>query len=234
MNRIFAWLFFLFLTICVQAQFSVGVRQGYGTHGVHFDPITLNENQVALWLPNTALVIAFNNKLNTGLQTEFSLAQKGWREEDSIPNTYFYRKINYLEIPFFSHFEIGKGKVRPVILAGPYVAIKLSESSDSLNYNYPTEYLYHTQEIRKIDYGIKFGLGLRYNITKHLAVFSEVRYDLQLAGGRDIFIDRPNNILASRLTEIGGTFGILWHIIPQKKDEAKKGYVPKENLYGED
>lgn len=234
MNRLIYLILFLGFTAYANAQLSIGVRQGYGNHGVHFEPPAIEQKQVDFWLPSTALVMAYNNEANIGMQVELSMAQKGWREEDSIPNSYFYRKINYLEIPIFSHFEIGTKKVRPVILAGPYIAFKLSETSDSLNFNYPTQYLHHTQEIRKIDYGIKLGLGLRYNITKHLAIFGEARYDFQLAGGRDIFIDRPNEIQASRLSEVGGTIGILWHIFPQKKEVEKKGYVPKEDLYGTD
>jgi hypothetical protein len=54
-----------------------------------------------------------------------------------------------------------------------------------------------------------------------------------VAGGRDIFIDRPNGIQASRLKEIGGSFGILWHIIPQKKPEIKPGYTPKQDIFEE-
>lgn len=230
MNRILAAFLFLMLSVSLQAQFSVGVRQGYGNHGVYFVPIF--ENQVDFWLPSTALVVSYTNQLNTGLQTEFAWAQKGWREAyDSVPDSYFYRKITYLEIPFFGHFEIGKGKVRPVIQAGPYIAFKLSETSDSLNYEYPTTYNHHSQTIRNLDYGIKIGVGLRYNINKHLAVFGEARYDLQMAGGRDIYIDRPNGIDVSRLTEMSGTIGILWHIIPQKQAEEKQGYTPKEDLF---
>jgi hypothetical protein len=231
MNRTLILLVFVLTTTLVQAQLSIGVRQGYGNHGIHLEPPGLEQLQADFWLPNTAFVIAFNNKLNNGLQMEFSLAQKGWREVDTIPDAYFSRKITYLEIPFFSHFEIGQGAVRPVILAGPYLAFKLSESTENHNYNHPNEFDHYTQEVRTLDFGIKVALGLRYNINKRLAIFGEARYDLQMAGGRDIFIDRPNGIQASRLSEVGGTFGILWHIIPQAKKEEKKGYVPKEDLF---
>ena len=231
MNRVFFVLIILAATHSLQAQFSVGVRQGFGTHGIYLEPPTLEEFQADFWLPNTAFVIVFNNKLNTGLQMEFSRAQKGWREEDTVPNAYFSRKINYLEIPIFSHFEIGKGAVRTVINAGPYLAFKLSEEIENVSFSHYEDYDHYHQKIKDIDFGIKVGVGLRYNINRHMAIFGEARYDIQIAGGRDIFTDQPNGIQASRLREMGGTFGVLWHIIPQEKKKEKKGYIPKENLY---
>lgn len=221
-------------TLPLIAQLSVGIKGGYGSHGVHFEPPSLEANQVAYGLMNYGFVLAFNNKLNSGLQMELNYAQKGWREELTTPDSFFIRTINYLEMPIFSHFEIGHGPLRPVILAGFYFGLKMNESADSNNYTDITSassYNPYYQEIRDLDFGIKLGIGLRYNINSRMAIFSEVRYDVQIAGGRDIFIDRPNGIQASRLKEIGGVFGILWHIIPQEKNVIKKGYTPKEDLY---
>ena len=246
-------LFLILVVVCtsLKAQFSVGVRQGYSAHGVYFEP-GLEKYQVPYYRLNTGLVISFNNVNNVGLQTEFNYAQKGWMEQDSSIETqnnfkergdtltrypYFKRNINYLEVPFFSHFEIGQGKVRLIILAGPYLAFKLSESIDTANFshiwNEAHKYKHYEQEIRDVSYGIKLGLGLRYNITPRLGIFMDARYDLQIAGGRDIFIDRPNGIVASRLKEIGGSFGIFWHIIPQTKPEIKAGYTPKQDIFEE-
>ena len=179
---------------------------------------------------------AYSTCLNEKIETNY--AQKGWQEQDStIENSYFKRNIDYLEVPFFSHWEIGYGKVRPIIFAGPYLAWKLSESTESENFSHiwheDHPYKHYEQEIRDLDFGIKLGLGLRYNITNRFGIYIDARYDVQIAGGRDIFVDRPNGIQASRLKEISGTFGILWHIIPQKKKEVTKGYTPKQNLYEE-
>lgn len=233
--------YFLLVLITVaafttKAQFSVGVRGGFGAHGVYFEHPSMNNFQEPLYKSNAGLVIIYNNDNNTGIQTEINYAQKGWQELPvTKQDSFFYRNINYLEIPFFSHFEIGLGKVRPIIFAGPYFAWKLSEKTDSLYWDhlwYPRQkYLHYEQEIRQLDLGIKLGLGLRYNINDRFAIYIDIRYDLQMAGGRDIFIDHPTEIQASRLKETSGSFGILWHIIPQKKKEVKKGYVPKENLF---
>jgi len=234
MTRFIITFLFSQLVISLSAQFSVGVRYGYANCGIHLEAqaFDLEYYQTDFYLPQAGLVVAFNNKRNAGLQMEFIYAQKGWKEiDDTFPELYFSRAINYLEIPVFSHFEIGHGPIRPVILVGPYVAFKLSESADSNNFNHTNDYDQYHQEVRNISLGLKAGIGLRYNINKRMAIFAEGRYDIQIAGSGDIFADRPNGIQASRLKEISGTFGILWHIIPQTPPEEKKGYVPKENLY---
>ncbi|MDA3891700.1 MAG: porin family protein [Salinivirgaceae bacterium] len=243
----------------LKAQFSVGARGGFGAHGAYFEHPSLNNYQEPYYKANGGLVIIYNNDQNVGIQTEINYTQKGWQEIDTSftlisynpelqridttkPDSYFHRNINYLEVPFFSHWEIGYGKIKPIIFAGPYLAWKLSESRDSSNFSHiwhPNhKYKHYEQKIRDLDFGIKFGLGLRYDITEWLGIYIDVRIDLQVAGGRDIFIDHPvgvypYRIQASRLKETSGTFGILWHIIPQKKKEIKEGYTPKEHLYDE-
>ena len=236
MQKIFLLIITIVGTLHLYAQFSVGVRQGFGAHGIYLEPPYLEEYQTPYYKLNTGLVVVYNNTENTGLQVEFNYAQKGWQEQDTtLESSYFKKNINYLEVPFFSHWEIGYGKVRPIIFAGPYLAWKLSEDIESENFSHiwfeGSSYNHYEQEIKNLDFGIKLGLGLRYNITNRFGIYIDARYDLQIAGGRDIFIDRPDKIQASRLKEISGTFGILWHIIPQKKKEVTKGYTPKQNLY---
>ncbi len=216
------------------AQLSVGVRMGMGNHGIHLEPPTLEENQVPYLRTNIGLVCVYNNENNAGLQLEINFAQKGWSEEiDTISGTFFKRQINYIEVPIYSHFEIGKRMLRPIIIAGPYIAYKLSDSFTHKGFD---EHIiqenqnHYIEKSKVLDLGIKVGGGLRLNIGKHFGLFAEVHYDVDVAGGSDIFIGKPDRIGASRLTEISGSFGVLWHIIPQKKKQKKEGYVPKSNL----
>ncbi len=236
MQKVFLLILLSIVSLGIKAQFSVGVRQGYGAHGVYLEPPSIEKYQTPYLLSNTGLVVVFNNKNNAGLQMEINYAKKGWQEEDTtVQGSYFKRTINYLEMPFFSHWEIGYGKVRLLIFAGPYFAFKLSESTDSANFSHIWNeyhlYKHYEQEVKNFDFGIKAGLGIKYNITSRIGIFIDARYDIQIAGGSDIFIDRPNGIQASRLKEIGGTFGIVWHIIPQELKDIKKGYIPKEDLF---
>lgn len=226
------------LPFCSISQLSVGYRFGIGNHGVNFEPGTLEKNQKPYLRSSNGIVIIFNNVNNAGLQLEVNFAQKGWFEKiDSLENAFFKRQIDYIEIPIYSHFEIGRRMIRPIIIAGPYIGFKINDQSTHSNFDQHinrTAFNTYVQKARSVDLGIKAGLGFRVNIGKKLALFGEVHYDLEIAGGQDIFIEKPDKISASRLTEISGVFGILWHIIPQKKKQKVEGYTPKEHLYDTD
>lgn len=236
MQKQYIFILFLFLSLSSIAQFSIGVRQGYGIQGLYLEPPGLERFQTNYWRTNFGAVISFVSMQNTGLQTEINYAQKGWKEfDDTVRGSYFIKRINYLEIPILSHFEIGQKKIRPIIIAGPYIGFKLNESSSSENFSHAfqinSKYDHYSQKAKDLNLGIKVGLGLRYNINKHLGVYIEGRYQIDLAGGTDVFKDHPNGIQASRIKEMSGCLGVVWHIIPQKKAENKGGYVPKKDLF---
>lgn len=225
---------FLLISISSFSQFSVGYRYGIGSHGINLEPDY--PFHVPYIRSSQGLIVTYNNENNAGLQLEINYAQKGWREEDTISSEiYFQRDLDYIEVPVYAHFEIGKKMLRPVVIMGPYIAFQINDSYDHNGYDkYFTQDIYanypQNQDTRTFDYGIKLGGGLRLNI-KRFAVFGEVHYDLEMAGGRDVFIDRPDRISVSRLSEISGVFGVMWHIVPQKQKKANEGYTPKEDLY---
>jgi len=219
------------------AQLSVGVRAGYGSYGVYFEPPSLGGNQVHLYEPNFGFVAIFNNQNNFGVQFEVNYAVKGWREEDEdIPESEYKKEITYLEVPFMTHFEIGKKNLRIFGIAGPYIAFKQSEKVSSNNYDNIILYAKnnpYVQTVRDVDFGNKVGGGIRYNVGR-ISVFVDVRYDMQIAGGQNIFKKQPEKIQASRLKEISGSVGVVFNIRNQKVVEEKEYYVPKEGMDIED
>lgn len=237
MKRLFISIASVLVAVSSFAQLSVGVRGGYGAFGVQFEPPSLNGNQENLFEPNFGFVAVFNDKNNAGIQLEVNYAVKGWREMDEdIEASEYKREVSYLEIPVMSHVELGRGWFRIIGTLGPYIAFKQSEKSHSKNYDavigYNTYDVYN-QKIRDIDFGNKVGLGFRVNIGKYVSAFADVRYDLQIAGGQNIFKDHPNGIQTSRYKELGGSVGIMFNILPQRTTVVKEYYVPKEGLYDE-
>ena len=235
MRKQIVLLVLMLIIVTAKAQFSIGYRQNIANHGIYLEPPSLELFQAKNIKPSFGLVISYINMNNAGIQAEINYAQKGWREvDDSTAGSFFERNINYLEIPVLTHFEIGSGKVRPVILAGPFIAFKLSESSNSENFDrlftQNAAYNHYEESVQSINIGIKAGLGLRYNISDRFGVYVEGIYTIDMAGGTDVFKDQPKGIKASRLKELGGSIGFLWHIIPQKEPKAVDGYTPKEDL----
>lgn len=237
MRRLFISIASVLAAVSAFGQLSVGVRGGYGAFGVQFEPPSLNGNQENLFEPNFGFVAVFNDKNNAGIQLEVNYAVKGWLEKDEdIENSEYKREISYLEIPIMSHVELGRGWFRVIGTLGPYIAFKQGEKTHFRNYEsvigYNTYDLYN-QKIRAVDFGNKVGLGFRVNAGKYISVFADVRYDLQIAGGQNIFKDHPNGIQTSRIKELGGSFGIMFNILPQRTEVVKEYYVPKEGLYDE-
>ena len=234
MRRILFSILMVFTVATASAQLSLGLRAGYGVFGAHFEPPSLTGDQVPLYEPNFGIVAIFNDKNNAGIQMEVNYAVKGWREQDKDSSHIEYRReLTYLEVPLMTHFELGRGWFRLYGLIGPYVAFKRGESVASKNYDRRIAYNpydMYNQKVRNIDFGNKAGLGFRVNIGQRFSVFADARYDLQIAGSQNIFKKQPNGIQASRLTELGGSVGLVFNILPQRTEVAKEYYVPKEGM----
>ena len=237
MRRLVFSILAMLMAATATAQLSVGLRAGYGAFGAHFEPPALTGNQVPLYEPNFGFVAIFNDKSNAGVQVEVNYAVKGWRDQDrDFDSIEYKREITYIEVPLMTHFELGRSWFRIYGVVGPSIAFKQSESSTSKNFDAylaGNPYDLYNQKIRKIDFGNKAGLGFRINFGQRFSAFADVRYDLQIAGGQNIFKKQPNGIQASRLTELGGSVGLVFNILPQRTDVAKEYYVPKEGLDGD-
>ncbi len=224
----------MFSAVSATAQLSVGVRAGYGAFGANFEPPALTGNQVPLYEPSFGIVGIFNDKSNAGIQVEVNYTVKGWRDRDKDDSNIEYkRELTYIEVPMMTHFELGRSWFRIYGVLGPYVAFKQSEKETAKNFDAyiaGNPYDLYNQKARSIDFGNKAGLGFRINFGQRFSAFADVRYDLQLAGGQNIFKKQPNGIQASRLTELGGSVGLVFNILPQRTEVVKEYYVPKEGM----
>ncbi|MBR3567599.1 MAG: PorT family protein [Salinivirgaceae bacterium] len=224
----------MFSAVSATAQLSVGVRAGYGAFGANFEPPALTGNQVPLYEPSFGIVGIFNDKSNAGIQVEVNYTVKGWRDRDKDDSNIEYkRELTYIEVPMMTHFELGRSWFRIYGVLGPYVAFKQSEKETAKKFDAyiaGNPYDLYNQKARSIDFGNKAGLGFRINFGQRFSAFADVRYDLQLAGGQNIFKKQPNGIQASRLTELGGSVGLVFNILPQRTEVVKEYYVPKEGM----
>ena len=106
------------------------------------------------------VVYKYFGQRNLGIQLELNYLQAGWLEKLDSPDSYS-RRLNYLQLPFMTHINLGKKKTRVVINLGPYVSFLLSEKEQmKLETEDDAESYYETEIDNSGDFGLSFGLGL--------------------------------------------------------------------------
>jgi len=131
------------------------------------------------------LVFQFEGGKHTGLQLEFNYSQRGWIEKDTVGiNDLKYRtRMDYVEVPFLTHINMGNGKLRGIFHIGPYIAYALNKSTEVTDQNTgSTESSDHTFDKdvdNRLDYGLLAGGGIEYRLN-YGVITAEVRYTIGL------------------------------------------------------
>lgn len=180
--------------------FLLGGQYSLSWNQMRFSPIVSQTT-----LPGTRYTLSgrYVEANNLGIQVELSYDQRGWAEQrDTLPSTYEQR-IDYVELGLFSHFTIGKGAVRPLILLGSFISVPVADSR-----RLPTDWsvsfpAYYEQPLeRRLQYGLAGGLGLQANFGPVLLQL-DGRYRYALSNifrsgeGSAFTFSQSNGLLAS-------------------------------------
>lgn len=195
-------------SITVIKRFQLGGGFGMMQHDVSFTP-SVNTDKLNGERYNLSLRY-FDNKL-VGFQAEVSLTNAGWRETiDTLFASDYERKITFAEVLILTQLSIGNGVVQPMLQAGPYLSIPLSESE-----SIPAEFeipdsnppAYYGQKFpSRLNYGAIIGLGLNLELGP-ITVQLEGRY---LVGFSDLFKTGTTAVSTSRREGLGGQVGVFW------------------------
>ena len=162
-----------------------------------------------------------------GLQAELLLTERGFADQWE-PNEevwLFERKLLYVELPVMAHVYFNLGKRNQVAIdLGPKLAWFVSDRTNSnLPENYGqsgtsmgNQYMHHELPIeKKFDYGLQFGLGYEFRISKLLSAQLTGRYyfglgNLWADSKADYFEQSSNNSFQISL-------GVWWHHVIKGK-----------------
>ncbi len=135
---------------------SFGVKLGGSISKVSFDPLIEQEYKSGIL---GGLVFRHISQKSLGIQIELNYLEAGWSENLEPPNEYS-RRLNYIQLPFMSHFNIGGGKTRLFFNLGPYVSYLLSDS-EKVNLISEEEIKEHYGKDlnAQLEYGICGGMG---------------------------------------------------------------------------
>ena len=135
----------------------LGIKAGGTMSSVLFTPSVKQETNLGF---TGGLVFKHFGQRNLGIQLEINYLQAGWTEGLDAPDAYS-RRLNYLQIPFMTHANLGKRKTRVVLNVGPYVSLLLSEKEQiKLEDEADGKEYYQTELDNMGDFGLVFGLGL--------------------------------------------------------------------------
>ena len=198
-----------------EPEITVGVKGGTTLSRVSFTPTVTQ----ALLLGYTGGVsVRYIEEKYFGLIAEVNFTQACLNETfDTDPYTYSHT-LNYVTVPFLTHFFFGNRVVRGFINAGPQIGFLLGDSyKSSFDVNNLPEFsqkskvkeIYTMEIAHKIDYGIMAGAGIEFRIRKSHGIVLEGRYYYGLG---DIFKNRKKDVFsASHNQIITISLGYLYH-----------------------
>ncbi|QNF33216.1 PorT family protein [Adhaeribacter swui] len=142
-------------TVVIQKKFipstSVGFKAGYNLSQISFSPPI---NQDFTRSITAGLILNHFAQPYAGIQVELNYLQAGWTLSENGDS----RRFNYLEVPVFTHIQIGKKNGAFLLNLGPYISFLISKRDSLLLPE--TANTNQTKLIpNRLQYGLAFGLG---------------------------------------------------------------------------
>ncbi len=134
----------------------IGLSAGPAGSMVFFKPTVKQDYLLAY---QGGLMFRYISEKHLGIQLELNYAQRGWSEVDGA----FDKKLDYIELPFLSHFYLGN-KAKFFFNIGPQLGYMLHESST--NTGIAAAHQQKTAIQNRFEYGLSAGFGLQFQIKK--------------------------------------------------------------------
>ncbi|MDN5202900.1 porin family protein [Fulvivirgaceae bacterium BMA10] len=151
-----------------EAQASFGVRQGVVFSQVLFDDVDIQFNTDVPQRQKqgnvTGIIFKYFAQPNIGIQAELNIIEKGWIQKLDDGKE-FETTLNYLQLPLLTHLYIGKGKFKPILLAGPYFSMLYDSKRSAIQDDQKEQikFQYSESEDNQYEFGISGGLGLAFD-----------------------------------------------------------------------
>jgi len=163
----------LFLSSQLKGQSYVGIKGGVNIPTVNFTdftnvPITTRFRNAIFTSPTFGVSYRYMQSDKIGIQVDLNHTTKGWGQNTLEFTNTFITKINYLELPFYLHWElIGKNNFKVFLDAGVYAAWALSTEQSIENDLdlIENQIFYSVENDNQADFGIYAGAGVSYDFS---------------------------------------------------------------------
>ncbi len=178
-----------------QGNAAIGVKAGYGLSRYFFIVATPNKPISQNFVPVYQAGVNFSqiNAKNCGIQVELNYIQKAW--EETLDESGIYKAaFDNIELPFLSHFRIGRKKFAWIINLGMHISYAFNSKIDSSGvHSYNSIINYQELDYNTFDYGVDGGFG--FEIGKDKGIF---QMQLMYSQGMRNIIDRdPTKVYRS-------------------------------------
>lgn len=149
----------------------LGLTAAYQQNEVGFSPAL---PQAALPGTGWGLLMSYVSEPHLGLQLTLAAEQRGWRETSAAAAGFYERQIRYLTLSPSTLVLFGRGRLQPLLAAGPFLSVPLS-SREVLPAGWPDMPHYGDDFPLRIVYGIAGSAGFRLTAGRW-GVQAEGRY----------------------------------------------------------
>lgn len=166
---------FFSVTSYSQTTLALGLEAGLNLANVSITPSQTSNSRTGLIIGG---VLDIGISRNIGVTTGLRYTMKGFQVTNQ--GVTFTDKLNYLEVPALLKVKFPLTEVKPYLVGGPVLGIRVSASEEQSN-GTQTADVDASSAFESIDFGLLFGGGLDFNVANKTDLFIQAGYGFGLS-----------------------------------------------------
>lgn len=162
-------------TVYSQPNLSLGIEGGLNLANVSITPSQTSNSRTGL-IVGGILDVGISN--NIGIQGGLRFIMKGFQITNG--GATFTDKLNYIEVPALLKVKFPLTEVKPYLVGGPVLGIRVSASEEQSN-GTQTADVDASSAYESIDFGLLFGGGLDFKVATKTDLFIQAGYSFGLS-----------------------------------------------------
>lgn len=163
------------ISVYSQPTLSLGLEGGLNLANVSITPSQTSNSRTGLIIGG---VLDIGISRNIGVTTGLRFTMKGFQITNG--GATFTDKLNYLEVPALLKVKFPLTEVKPYLVGGPILGIRVSASEEQSN-GTQTADVDASSAYETIDFGLLFGGGLDFNVANKTDLFIQAGYGFGLS-----------------------------------------------------
>lgn len=163
------------ITVYSQPNLALGLEGGLNLANVSITPSQTSNSRTGL-IVGGVLDIGISRTI--GVTTGLRYVMKGFQVTNQ--GVTFTDKLNYLEVPALLKVKFPLTEVKPYLVGGPVLGIRVSATEEQSN-GQQTADVDASSAFESIDFGLLFGGGLDFNVATKTDLFIQAGYGFGLS-----------------------------------------------------